>query len=268
MDRKEGMISCALGCWLVGAGIGVIVAALLMVMGGWGFLNGVLGGVVMAVVTGSLFSWIICKPLPETTETTVKPSAKVSPAPAAAPADPAPEVNPVQTADPVEDEAPATSAAPSGTIKPEIKPSAPLKGQAELASRKGEWSYDKPATATFDPVTAPDQSKTEETPAPAAKPARAAVAKDGKPELLTGPRDGDADDLKRISGVGPKLEQQLNALGVYHYDQVASWRKKEIEWVDSQLTFKGRIERDSWIAQAKVLAIGGDPVPPKRKIRT
>ncbi len=93
----------------------------------------------------------------------------------------------------------------------------------------------------------------------ASKPAARPVAKDGKPELLTKPRGGKADDLKQIKGVGPKLEKLLNKLGVYHFDQVAGWRKKEVEWVDEHLEgFKGRVSRDEWVKQAKVLARGGE----------
>ena len=87
-------------------------------------------------------------------------------------------------------------------------------------------------------------------PAKAAAPKKAPVAKDGKPELLTAARASGADDLKQIKGVGPKLEKSLNALGIYHFDQVATLRKKEVEWVDTNMGFKGRIERDGWIAQA------------------
>jgi predicted flap endonuclease-1-like 5' DNA nuclease len=105
-------------------------------------------------------------------------------------------------------------------------------------------------------------------PATAKAPARKAVAADGKPEMLTAARGGVADDLKLLKGVGPKLEQTLNALGVYHFDQVASWRKKEIEWVDDKLKFKGRIERDDWIKQAKVLAKGGETEFSKRSKKT
>ena len=53
------------------------------------------------------------------------------------------------------------------------------------------------------------------------------------------------------------MEKTLNELGFYHFDQVGGWRKKEIEWVDSRLKFKGRIERDDWVKQAKTLAKGG-----------
>lgn len=75
-----------------------------------------------------------------------------------------------------------------------------------------------------------------------------------QPETLTAPRDGGADDLKKISGVGPKLEGVLNDLGFWHFDQIAKWTADEIAWVDSRIKFKGRIERDNWMAQAAELA--------------
>ncbi len=74
---------------------------------------------------------------------------------------------------------------------------------------------------------------------------------------ISSPLNGSADDLKWISGVGPKLEETLNGLGIYHFDQVAAWTKQEIDWVDDYLKFSGRIERDNWIEQAKALAKGG-----------
>ena len=77
-----------------------------------------------------------------------------------------------------------------------------------------------------------------------------------KPEGLSGPREGKADDLKRISGIGPKIEGILNSLGVYHFDQIAAWQPRQVAWVDDYLSFKGRIVREDWIAQAKDLANG------------
>ncbi|WP_152540595.1 hypothetical protein [Sulfitobacter noctilucicola] len=165
-----------------------------------------------------------------------------------------------------------------------IKPSAPLAGQAELASRKGEWKYEAkkdtgakvnkakamPAGETVAPAVAPDADAVDgatiaKEPTSKSKPKRAPVAADGKPELFeTAPADG-GDDLKLISGVGPKLEQTLNEMGIYRFEQVAAWRKKEIEWVDSRLRFKGRIERDNWMSQAKILAKGGETEFSKRK---
>ena len=61
-----------------------------------------------------------------------------------------------------------------------------------------------------------------------------------------------------IKGVGPKLEQLLHELGFYHFDQIAGWSADEIAWVDVNLQgFKGRVSRDNWVEQAKVLAEGG-----------
>jgi NADH-quinone oxidoreductase subunit E len=65
------------------------------------------------------------------------------------------------------------------------------------------------------------------------------------------------DDLKLISGVGPKLEQVLNGLGVWTFAQIADWKAEEIAWVDDYLQFKGRIDRDDWTSQARMLAEGG-----------
>jgi Uncharacterized conserved protein len=64
------------------------------------------------------------------------------------------------------------------------------------------------------------------------------------------------DDLKRIAGIGPKLEQVLNGLGVWTYAQIAGWTPEEIAWVDDYLQFRGRIGRDDWVAQAAALARG------------
>jgi large subunit ribosomal protein L21 len=92
-------------------------------------------------------------------------------------------------------------------------------------------------------------------PAKAAKPAAAEAVEGTKPSnLLTEARDGKADDLKKISGVGPKLEGLLNENGVFHFDQIAAWTSSEIAYMDDQLSFKGRIERDGWIDQAQQFA--------------
>jgi len=76
-----------------------------------------------------------------------------------------------------------------------------------------------------------------------------------KPAGLSEARGGQADDLKLIKGVGPKLEKLLHSLGFFHFDQIANWTAEEIAWVDGNLAgFKGRVTRDDWIVQAKVLA--------------
>jgi len=83
---------------------------------------------------------------------------------------------------------------------------------------------------------------------------KAAPAAEGKvgaaPANLLKAAQGDADDLKKISGVGPKLLGTLNEAGVFHFWQIAEWGPAEIEYMDDKLSFKGRIERDDWIKQA------------------
>lgn len=80
---------------------------------------------------------------------------------------------------------------------------------------------------------------------------------DGNRPSLYAAAPTDPDDLKLLNGVGPGLENTLNELGIYKFSQVASWGPDEIAWVDTKLKFKGRIERDNWVAQAKTLAEGG-----------
>jgi NADH-quinone oxidoreductase subunit E len=80
-----------------------------------------------------------------------------------------------------------------------------------------------------------------------------------RPAGLAAAREGGADDLKRIKGVGPKLEALLHTLGFYHFDQIAGWTAAEVAWVDEHLEgFRGRASRDEWIGQARLLAAGGE----------
>ena len=75
------------------------------------------------------------------------------------------------------------------------------------------------------------------------------------PGALDGPRDGGKDDLKRIDGVGPKLEEMLNERGVYHFDQIAAWSDDDLDQLDEALgAFPGRARRDDWVGQAKKLS--------------
>jgi NADH-quinone oxidoreductase subunit E len=101
-------------------------------------------------------------------------------------------------------------------------------------------------------------------PVVAAKPAKSAAQKaaaqpplDDKNRPAGIEKPHTVDDLKLISGVGPKIEGILHALGIYTFAQVAAWKKAEREWVDGYLKFSGRIERDDWVKQAKALAKGG-----------
>jgi predicted flap endonuclease-1-like 5' DNA nuclease len=71
-------------------------------------------------------------------------------------------------------------------------------------------------------------------------------------------RSGAADDLKRIRGIGVLTEKRLVAMGVASYEDIANWTREDIDRVSAQLDFKGRIERENWVEQARILSSGGD----------
>ncbi len=75
-----------------------------------------------------------------------------------------------------------------------------------------------------------------------------------QPATLSGPATGKGDDLTAISGIGPKIQDVLHGMGVWHYSQIAEWTAENAAWVDQQLSFSGRIEREEWVSQAKQLA--------------
>ncbi|MGJ4956882.1 cell envelope biogenesis protein TolA [Bradyrhizobium sp. HKCCYLRH2015] len=83
------------------------------------------------------------------------------------------------------------------------------------------------------------------------------AAADDRPPALPAP-EGAADDLKLIKGIGPKNERILNDIGVHHFSQIAAWSPAHADWVGHHMAFPGRIEREHWIAQAKLLAAGLD----------
>ncbi len=120
-----------------------------------------------------------------------------------------------------------------------------------------------PAKTAAKPVKAAAAKLADVPAAPQAKPTKPA-----KPKVLKAPKGGKADDLKRIWGVGPKLEALCNRLGFFHFDQIAAWTEAELAWVDDNLEgFKGRATREKWVAQARILAAGGSADEAERVAR-
>ena len=139
----------------------------------------------------------------------------------------------------------STEAADAIAVEPAPKPA---KAQAPA----------KPKAEAKAPAPEPETPKTETG-------AADADAGDGEEKELEGERPagldapkGEPDDLKKIGGVGPKLEGTLNELGIYHFWQIAEFTSDNVAWVDGYLSFKGRIDRDDWIGQAKALAAEAD----------
>lgn len=107
---------------------------------------------------------------------------------------------------------------------------------ADLSSKKKKAPAKEEASAEADGADAPEEE---------------AVTDMGR-VFETAPDQ--VDDLKVISGVGPGIEEKLNGFGIYTYAQIAEWDDANVTTFDTLLSFKGRIERDNWIAQAKELA--------------
>ena len=129
--------------------------------------------------------------------------------------------------------------------------SAPVGGLTALTSDPNvKKSKRKPTAKTTARKSATKKSTAKAKPAPTA-----VLDNKNRPKSIKKPKQ--IDDLKLISGVGPKIEGILHTLGIYTFSQVAGWKKAERDWVDGYLKFKGRIERDDWLKQAKALAKGG-----------
>lgn len=115
----------------------------------------------------------------------------------------------------------------------------------------------KPAKKAEPKAEAKKEEKVEAAP-PAEKPAKEKAAAtepkvDEKLGMVYDSAPAEVDDLKEINGVGPALEEKLNDIGIYRFEQIANWTEANIAEFDERLSFKGRIERDEWVAKAKEL---------------
>ena len=157
------------------------------------------------------------------------------------------------------EEAGADDAATAGDGGGGAAKSTLLAGEEELAARKGTWKYQAegaPAAASAADTSTPDYDQDG---------VHEGEDEGTRPEALSGPRNGKADNLKEIKGIGPKLEKLCNELGFFHFDQIAGWSADEIAWVNANLQgFKGRVSRDNWVEQARILAAGGETEFSKR----
>ncbi|MGB8812456.1 MAG: NADH-quinone oxidoreductase subunit E [Paracoccaceae bacterium] len=128
----------------------------------------------------------------------------------------------------------------------------PWLGKAKSAKAAAPAAPKTPVKADAAPAK-PAAKKPAKADAPAA--GIAAIPAGGtQPKGLKAPRKGTADDLKTIEGIGPALEKLCHTLGFFHFDQIAAWGEAEIAWMDANLKgFKGRVTRDKWVAQAKLI---------------
>lgn len=242
MKRVDNLNAPSLNGWLIAVGAGVVAFVIAKVVGGFdyttsGFFAALITGVA-GLVIGMPWGAADRIPKPDVDADVAHAAAPAAvAAPVAAPIAPMAEAAPLmaapmvssavvaEPATPVAAKAPAAATAP----KAEAKPKAAAAPKAEA----------KPKTA----------AKPQAEPAPAAAPEGGS-----KPKALKAARKGVADDLKVIEGIGPAMEKLLNEGGIFHIDQIAAWGPAEVEWMDGNLKgFKGRVTRDKWVAQAKLI---------------
>ena len=241
MNNYQNKRAPSLGGWVIAAGAGFVAAAVAYVVGHFSYPQSGFVGAAIFLLVGLILGMYwgsAAAPAPkQATAARDMPKAEpVGAAPAmaaAAPAMAAPAVAAAAPAPAALISAPMTDAAPApAKVARVVKPKAEAKPAV------------KPAVAKV-----------------AAKPVVPTVAKVKKPDgplRLSAPRKGKADDLKEIEGIGPALEKMCHSLGFYHFDQIAGWSDADVAWIDANMkTFKGRIARDKWIAQSKIIIADG-----------
>ena len=229
MSNSDSENTCTMVCWAVAALTGLVLVWKLNAT--LHILLALIIGAVLALILGIVLTRLFC--IGEEEDVLLAPPADLKPG--SAPETPEPIIK----------------AAEEKPAKASVKPAAAEKAAAPKAAVKKDEVKKKPA--------APKKTS------PAEKPATAKVGEAAQPKALKAAREGNPDDLKLLKGVGPSLEKQCNELGYYHFDQIAAWSADEVAWVDENLKgFKGRVSRDNWIAQAKILAAGGSTEFSKR----
>ncbi len=185
----------------------------------------------------------LAKPKAASSTPTPQPAAKTAPTARKAPAKTSPAYGLTGT---------ATSGRPSSGAK-----TAGAAPKAATAAKPVAKAKSTGPTTAAKPAT-PARAKAEAKPATAKK---APVLSN----TLAAPRGGKADRLILIKGIGPVNEKKLNEHGIFHFDQIAAWKKADIAAAEAYLAFDGRIEREDWMGQAKVLAKQGAPKPAAKR---
>jgi NADH-quinone oxidoreductase subunit E len=291
-DHKKNS-ACQMGCWAMAAVAGLLTFVMLLTVGGYTFMPAAFVGAIAFILLGLLFGWLFCTPLPSAVDR----SATGSTSAAATSGSTAPSAGATASVAAGASAAVASTSSASDADKAAADKAAADKAAADKAaadkaaadkSAADKAAADKAAAdkaaadkAEADKAAAKKKAAADKKAAKAAADKAAADAASGedydgdgvreganegtKPATLSTAREGGADDLKRIKGIGPKLEKLCNTMGFFHFDQIAAWTPDEMAWVNANLEgFKGRATRDKWIEQAKLLASGAETEFSKR----
>lgn len=230
--------------------VGALIAYLQVARGQSGLWWDIWMMLFLAYVVGCLIAWLLRSVIAKPDISAPSPAPKPVPqaATTSTPAKPAEPVSPPSAA------MPSGTGAAMGGDKPQAFVAAPTVATAPLnPAEKASTSAAPVEMSAASLVTASDEFDDAD---------ESIVA--SRPPGLSAPEGGNKDDLKRISGIGRVNEGRLNELGIFHFAQIASWTVEHAKWVNSHLSFPGRIQREKWISQAKLLASGGDTEFSKR----
>ncbi|PFG62788.1 putative flap endonuclease-1-like 5' DNA nuclease [Thioclava sp. ES.031] len=277
-DQTQGCRGKA-GIW---AGItGLVVAVFLMVVAHEPFFVAVFLGLLTVLLFGAFLIWAFCSEhgapgaadgtgastddseIPESPVETFNASSPEGVAAQAQAAAAAPTPAAEREVTRADTMTPKDEAATPEADKPEPGPTTkPATEEAEAEGPKAEPKAEEPkAEPEADETTPLSAMSAQVADKPAANAGGQPEAAEGdgkKPRGLKQPRKAGADDLKKIEGVGLKLEEVLNGWGIYHYDQIAKWGPEEIAYADQNVPrFKGRCTRDKWVSQAKIIVEEG-----------
>lgn len=218
MNLNEKHIGCQTGFCALGFGTGLVTIIACVLFGAMSWTGAIFLGSVAAGVSGLMLGWTICLPLkPLQTAVLGEPSAGVLDEQSRANA---------ATACANDAAKPATA-----NIVDPIIPSVALAGELELAKRKDDWKYQPNRERENNPESQTRQEA---------------------PSCLDDSIGRIANNLKKIKGVGSKLEKLCNSMGFYHFSQIAAWTAQDVAWANYNLVgFKGWVTLDNWADQAK-----------------
>ena len=283
-DHKKNSAS-QMGCWAMAAVAGLLTFVMLLTVGGYTFMPAAFVGAIAFILLGLLFGWLFCTPLPSAvdrsatgstsaaaTSGSTAPSAGATASVAAGASAAVASTSTSSASDAAKAAAAKAAAAKAAADKAAADKVAADKAAADKAEANKAAAKKKAAADKKAAKAAADKAAADKAVADAASGedydgdgVREGANEGTKPATLTAAREGGADDLKRIKGIGPKLEKLCNTMGFFHFDQIAAWTPEEMAWVNANLEgFKGRATRDKWIEQAKLLASGAETEFSKR----
>lgn len=227
MSTDNNGSDCSMKCLIAGVLLGLAVLVVSLLATGIGFLMSLVLGIVVAILLTIVLRMVLCVDSDAVGATRVSDTTASSSAP----------VSPTQSSVPASE-----SAAPAREPQVDRAPDPDPEPEPQVDSTP------EPERVAEAPPQTPEPEQQADEAGEAVQPAALQAARDGGP-----------DDLKKIKGIGPKLEQLLHSLGIYHYDQIAAWGPAEVAWMDDNLQgFRGRVTRDDWVAQARRLAAGDE----------